>query len=46
MTVRELGYRMDHAELVEWMALDEIKGDEAERRNAMAKKGMKSTRRR
>ena len=41
MTRKQLG-EMDHSELAEWMALDEIRREEAEARERQAKKGMKS----
>ncbi len=42
MTVAELSARMSSAELTDWMALDALRGAEAEKAERLAKKGMRS----
>lgn len=41
MTVGEMCDRMTNSELLEWMALDELRGKEREAAEKRAKKGMK-----
>lgn len=42
MTVAALSQEMPHAELCEWLALDQIRVAEHEKAQRLAKKGMRS----
>lgn len=44
MTVGRMMAEMTHAELVEWMALDTLRHQEAEKAARLAKKGMNTSR--
>ncbi len=42
MTVQELGDRMSEVELRDWMALDNLRGEERKKAERLAKQGMRS----
>lgn len=42
MTVEEMCDRMSYAELLDWMALDDIREEERQKAERLAKQGMKN----